>query len=135
MTRRPVRRVLLAVTVVSLVGACGRSTSNNAEKDRYAPAYAAVCRTAADLRAGNLDAAKADFYDTAHLPIHELAASLEAKHRDVAARLLEAKQPVEAGLIGTESAVAVEPLATHLSRVMADAMASAGGDRPKPCPK
>jgi len=47
---------------------------------------------------GDIDAAGDEFYDTAHQPLHDLAAEVAEVDREVAARLLEAKEAVESDL-------------------------------------
>ena len=65
---------------------------------RFGDLYADVCASAAAAKAGDRDAAERKFVDDAHGPLHQLAAAAEARDRASAARLLEAKQRVEAAV-------------------------------------
>ena len=126
-------RAISAVTGFAVLAtSCGDSKEKPDSGRPYRSAYTAVCRAASELRAGRIDDAKADFFDRAHQPIHVLAQAAGVSHRDVAARLLEAKQPLESGLVAPDAGPQLATAADRLSRVMADAIAVLG-DRPDPC--
>jgi len=61
------------------------------------------------------EAARTTFFDRAHDPLHDIAAAVEEVDRSSAARLLEAKQAVEADL----EAMGTPELASDLGRLIA----------------
>ncbi len=65
-------------------------------------ALAALC-VAQDEAAGRPRAAEARFFDRSHATLHLMARALEDVDRPLAARLLEAKQKVEADFSGLAS--------------------------------
>lgn len=88
------RRVVAAAAVL-LASACGGAGSG-APADSAPPVLTALCAAVASadepaVAAGHFDA-------DAHGPLHELAAAAAGSDREVAGRLLEAKQRVEAAL-------------------------------------
>lgn len=113
---RPCRRLsrrrtlpAIAAGLVLLTG-CGESSPRStatetstpeadAEAVRFEDAQSGVCEAAA-AAASDVEAAEAIFFDRAHDSLHELAAALGDTDRVSAARLLEAKQDVEAELDG-----------------------------------
>ena len=83
--------LLIAAVVAALLGAsCG---GDEPTRQTSAADFAGLCAANAAAAAGNATTAIATFD---HGPLHSLAASAEKKNRQVAARLLEAKQKVEA---------------------------------------
>ncbi|HET9443244.1 MAG TPA: hypothetical protein VFO65_07960 [Acidimicrobiales bacterium] len=93
--------------------------------------YATVCGAATAAAAGDLDAAARGFED-AHGDLHQLATTVEVRDRQAAARLLEAKQRVEADLEAGEEALG-QGLVALAARV-GEALQVAGGPDPGPCP-
>jgi hypothetical protein len=65
-------------------------------EQRLTAAVEGLCEARSDV--GDLTAARAAFYDRSHEMLHVIAAALEPVDRAHAARLLRAKQAVEAGL-------------------------------------
>jgi hypothetical protein len=92
---------------------------------RYGGIHTEVCRAAAQADDGDLDAARRTF-DDVHTGLHELAAAAEEDDRATAARLLEAKQRVEARLSATSLRELVAPVA--------EAVVATGGTAPDTCP-
>lgn len=74
----------------------------------------ALCE-ASDEVARDAEAARTIFFDRAHDPLHDIAAAAEEVDRPSAARLLEAKQAVEANL----EAMRAPELASDLGRLIA----------------
>ncbi|MFP5319149.1 MAG: hypothetical protein ACLGI2_12770 [Acidimicrobiia bacterium] len=77
-------------------------------------------------RAGDAEAARREFFDNAHDPLHRLAAEAAQRDRAGAAQLLEAKHAVEGSL-----EEAAPTLADDLNRLRAAATAAvaAAGQR------
>jgi hypothetical protein len=73
----------------------------------------ALCE-ASDEAARDAEAARRIFFDRAHDPLHDIAAAAEKVDRSSAARLLEAKQAVEADL----EATAAPELTSDLGRLI-----------------
>lgn len=128
--RRPVLLLRLLVAL-PLVGACGSAGSDlpgsagDGRSARFSGVHAAVCAAAA-ASAGGDRAGAAERFDDAHASLHELAEAAGEEDRAVAARLLEAKQRVEAG--GDARAMEV------LAGAVTEAVVAIGGDTPGPCP-
>lgn len=77
-------------------------------------AATALCDAHGQAVAGDFAKARATFLDRSHEPIHTIARALEAVDRSTEARLLEAKQRVEAdveGLVASSAGLA-DDLAT-----------------------
>ena len=98
--------------------------------DPYVLAASALCDASAGAARGELDLARQAFYDTAHRPLHDLAAEVAVGDRVLAARLLEAKESVEFGLDNEEPAIA-ESFRTLVGA--ADDALRATGHGPVPC--
>jgi hypothetical protein len=131
------RLVWVATALALLVAGCGRSTPTEPRgTGPYASAYRGLCHAAADARRGNVALARTVFYDQSHQPIHQLAAATEAEAGDraVAGRLLEAKQPVEAQLLGQPTGHFSADF-DRLTKAMATAMAVVSHARPDACPR
>lgn len=98
---------------------------------RPADVVAAVCDARAAAEKGEADGARRIFVNTAHDPLHELAAEAGQVDRSAEARLLEAKQRVEAvlGEPGPDFADRLERLAV----AAADAAEIVGDERPADC--
>lgn len=125
---RSFARMGVAVLVVlSSVTACsGRSTQG----DPYPLAAKGLCAAAASAVAGDVAGAESHFYDTAHQPLHDLAAEVSEIDRVLAARLLEAKEAVESGL--EEDQVEMGDAFRSLIGAVNESLTAAGHD-PTPC--
>lgn len=88
------------IAVASTATACGGGSTSD---DPYRFAASGLCEASARAAEGDFDGAEDEFYDTVHQPLHELAAELSGVDREIAARLLEAKEAVESGLDGSGS--------------------------------
>jgi len=88
--------VLGGVLAVALAG-CGDDGSPS-PASRWTWAVAGLCAAADEVRAGDVDDARATFFDQSHDDLHELADDAAAADRAAAADLLEAKESVEADL-------------------------------------
>jgi hypothetical protein len=95
---RPITAIAVAVPL--LVGACspsGGSATAAAPAD-LTVALAGLCRAAESARSGDLFEAQRTFQNQSHAFLHELARRGQERARPAVARLLEAKQRVEAAL-------------------------------------
>ncbi len=113
--RRPRPAVPALAAALMLLTGCGgssprstaaESSTSGAEAVRFQRAHRGVCEAAADV-----ERAEAIFFDRAHDALHELAAALAETDRASAARLLTAKEAVEADL---EAAARPDILRDHL---------------------
>ncbi|MGH2683509.1 MAG: hypothetical protein ACRDIX_09790 [Actinomycetota bacterium] len=98
--RYPATMTVFGALLPLLVGGCARpggSATAVAPAD-LTVALGALCRAADFARGGDLFEARRTFQDQAHAFLHELAARGETRARPAVARLLEAKQRVEAAL-------------------------------------
>lgn len=93
-SRFPYRLVAIAVLLGAAV-ACGSTATGESGAD---PLVSDICAAADSALAGHANDAEERFVDRAHQRLHELAAEVTEVDRAVAARLLEAKQRVEADL-------------------------------------
>ncbi len=100
----------------------------DAEAVRFEDAQSGVCEAAA-AAASDVEAAEAIFFDRAHDSLHELAAALGDTDRVSAARLLEAKQDVEAELKGAARREIVRDDLVALAAVTGDALDVLGIER------
>lgn len=130
---RPLRRrtaaavaaaVGAAVVAGGALGACGDAADGEAT-GRFGGLHTAVCRAAREAEAGDVAAAQRTF-DDVHVGLHDLAAAAGQEDRAVAARLLEAKQRVEAEPGAGALAALVAPVAV--------AVEVTGGAAPDDCP-
>jgi hypothetical protein len=90
-----------------------------------------LCEASAAAGNGEFELARQIFYDTAHRPLHDLAADTAIVDRVVAGRLLEAKESVEFGL-DNEGPSLADSFRTLLGA--ADEALRAIGHDPVPCP-
>jgi len=121
--------VLAAVAAFALIG-CGRDSTRPASP--YRSAFSSLCQARVEARAGDFRSAGRTFFDRVHQPIHELATLSATTDRAAAARLLEAKRPVEEDVNQSRDST----LASDLERLlpaMAHAIEVTGAARPA-CP-
>lgn len=99
---------------------------------RFAASIDALCEARVEAAAGDIAGAEATFFDSAHGPLHELAAEAGEADREKAASLLEAKFAVEQAF---RDEVAAPELAQALERLRAAAADAAGaiGETLEPC--
>lgn len=93
-------RLLVPAVMVALVAAsCGEGEAGNVGRTSgpYVSAAEGLCRAAAHA-SEDTDAARREFYDAVHQPLHELAVEIAEVDRTLAARLLAAKESVEIDL-------------------------------------
>jgi hypothetical protein len=113
------------VVVVVVAGACGGGDDGGTRSGRFAGVHAEVCAALASAADGQLEVAR-DAFDDVHVGLHDLAVAAGEEDREVAARLLEAKQRVEADLDRRSLAALVAPTA--------EAVRATGGAAPDTCP-
>jgi hypothetical protein len=89
-----------------------------------------LCEASTKADKGDVDGAGKEFYDTAHQPLHDLAAEVSDVDRAVAARLLEAKEAVESSLEGDQSELGDS---FHSLIAAADQALTATGHSQTPC--
>ncbi len=81
-----------------LLAACGASSATAAGDGGPPALLYSLCAAEALVADGDVAAADRRFLNDAHEPLHELADELTETDRAAAARLLQAKEAVEAGL-------------------------------------
>lgn len=120
--------VVVLLVTIPLVGCGGSNADDQVERPsgRFSSLNLVLCEAADAADAGDEAGATGSFED-AHSALHELAAATEAVDRAVSARLLEAKQAVEADAADTEGYAA-------LLRAVEDAVEALGGEAGK-CPE
>jgi len=91
------RVILVAGALAIALAACG-DDSSPAPSSRWTRAVAGLCAAAGQARGGDVDDARATFFDQSHDDLHELADEVAGDDRAAAAELLEAKEAVEADL-------------------------------------
>ena len=137
------RRLLLAgagvaALVVAAVAVWGEAPGTSPSRTTTAtvsPAGAVherLCRAMADAAAGDLGTARSAFQDRVHGPLHDVAAAAAEVDRSAAARLLEAKQQVEAALATNADSLAADLAA--LAPTVRAAVVATGQPAPSPCP-
>ena len=123
---------LVAAAIVA--GACGGGGSGSSSSaggeatkatGRWGQVNTGICEAAAAATDGDRKAAEKDFADI-HAALHELAAAVEREDRAAAARLLQAKQRVEADATADDL--------TALSDTVRDGIRITGGTAPTHCP-
>lgn len=126
--RRPGPVLTIVLLVPLVLAACGDGSGGSASTTatgRFGALHTEVCRAADQARRGATASARRTF-DDVHVGLHDLAAAAEQEDRAVAARLLEAKQRVEADLSpGTLG---------ELVPTVAAAVEVTGGTAPDNCP-
>jgi hypothetical protein len=125
------RALALFAGLALAAGAC-RGSAGETSPEPYGPAQQGLCRALAQARAGRPDGARREFFDSAHAPLHQLAAEVAERDRPAAAHLLEAKAVVEGDL-----ATPTPALAADLERLVAATAAAVKttGAPSVPCPK
>lgn len=128
---------LLAAAVISLASCGGGGAADTVEPINEAKslpiqiAYQGLCDARTLAEGGDVQSAADTFESRAHAELHTLADRVAATDRDVAARLLEAKQRVEAAFaVPTTSPDAIVPLLSSLETEVANAAEALGLDRP-----
>jgi hypothetical protein len=126
---RPLARGAAAALALGvLLAACGDDANparpTATATGRYGGVHTELCKAKGQADGGDLPAAKRTF-DDVHAAIHELATATEEVDRAAAARLLEAKQRVEADLTAQSLADLVPPVA--------EAVTLTGGSAPASC--
>lgn len=91
-----------------------------------------LCAVLRDAVRGDLQVARASFQDRVHGPLHDVAATAAKTDRAAAARLLEAKQRVEAALATNSDSLAASLGA--LAPTVRVALVAAGEPEPPACP-
>lgn len=97
------------------------TSASEAEAARFENAHRAVCEAAGDAKQ-----AEAIFFDRAHDALHELATVLGDTDRASAARLLDAKQDLEADREGAEPPGILRDDLVALAAVTRDALDGLG---------
>lgn len=124
--RRQRRRLLVAAAVTALALAVLAVVAARRDQPNAQDGPAQVHRDLCDaLRSANPAAAAASFTRRIHTSLHELAANTETVDRAVTARLLEAKQRVEADLDAGDQPGALRDLAV-LEPLVRDALTATG---------
>lgn len=90
------------VALVASVAWLGGDPPPAHDDGRWAATVEGLCRAARAARDGDAAQARRAFLDTAHDPLHRLADRTAEQDRTAAARLLEAKERVEADLEGSQ---------------------------------
>lgn len=132
-----VARAVALAALVAAVAACGGESPDPggpvAGAERFREAAAGLCAAAAAAGEGDLEEARATFYDRAHDALHEIARAAEAADRTTVARLLERKQQVESGLDGAGPAPGLARDLGALAGVTGDVLADLS-ITVEPCP-
>lgn len=129
---------ILALALLALVscGSTGPSATvepiEEAEALPLQLAFQGLCDAATLAQAGDVQSAADMYEDRSHAYVHELADRVSGSDRDAAARLLEAKQIVEAQLANPDVAnpQVVAGALSGLEAALADAAEAAGFERP-----
>jgi len=138
-SRRP-GGLLLVVVMVVIAAALGLNAlfgtnDGPARPSGRAPSFASardgLCQAAAAADRSDVAGARAEFFDRAHQPLHELAGAAQTQDRAAAARLLEAKARVEADISAASPSLGVSLAA--LADATGQAMAAIGAGDPGPC--
>lgn len=125
--------MVLASLVLVAVSSCSSSNSpsRSVSSVEMESMFTALCDAVAQVRAGAVREARATFDDRAHESLHNVAAVVQDSDRAAAARLLEAKQVVEAKFAQLDPSIG--PDLVELAARAGDAVSAAGGVRGKPC--
>ena len=128
MLRRRLVTATSSVVIIAVVTACGGGADGDqgaTRSGRFAGVHERVCVALAAAGDGDLEEAR-DVFDDVHVGLHALATAAGERDRAVAARLLEAKQVVEAEVDEETLAGLVAPVA--------EAVRVTGGSAPDTCP-
>ncbi|MSQ61765.1 MAG: hypothetical protein EXR43_04205 [Dehalococcoidia bacterium] len=122
----------IAIAFAALLGGCGdeapSTPPSGVTQPRFSAAMQALCRTQGLAEAGDVAEARRVFEDAAHGFLHELATRVSEDDRDATARLLIAKNRVEAALAAPppDGGKSPGPLIGALIAATADAGESIG---------
>ncbi|MBA3652589.1 MAG: hypothetical protein H0W70_00165 [Actinobacteria bacterium] len=119
---------------VAALAACGHARADPANSGPYGAAYAGICNAISAAKADNAGRARTIFFNVSHQRIHELAAATEPVERGIAARLLEAKQRVEAEFLAAKPNTTLRADLVRLGVAMAKAMTVTAHVHPPTCP-
>jgi hypothetical protein len=126
----------VALLLVSCAGSSPPTTTaepiQQAEALPLQIAFQGLCDARTVATAGDAVAASDFFQDRSHAYLHEFASRISVSDREGTARLLEAKQTVEAQLAdpGSADPQAVAAALAALETALADAAETAGFERP-----
>ncbi|MGH9193532.1 MAG: hypothetical protein ACRDZ0_13795 [Acidimicrobiales bacterium] len=113
---------LVLVTFLAVSGSGGSDEANDGEvTSPAARTHAGLCIALALADDDDVSGARAAFYDRSHDGLHELAAAATDVEPAAAARLLEAKQRVEALLDGSPTRADLSPALAGLADATARA--------------
>lgn len=136
------RRLLLAGAGVAVVfvaavavfgeGSGGPPSPSVATPSAPGQVHDRLCAALTAAATGDLDAARATFQDRVHGPLHDLASAAAETDRATSARLLEAKQRVEASLAASGDSLAAGLAA--LAPTVRAALVATGEPKPAACP-
>ncbi|MGH9014001.1 MAG: hypothetical protein ACRDZ1_08725 [Acidimicrobiia bacterium] len=122
----------VVVGLVASVAWLGGDPSPAHDGGRWAATVEGLCTAARAAQNGDADEARRVFLDEAHDPLHRLADQTAEQDRAPAARLLEAKERVEADLEGSQSSL--ERDLERLAEATRVAIRAAGDPVPARCP-
>ena len=129
--RSPLAVVALVGILVIAVIIVAVTLRQRDRRSAAAEVHETLCQAADDARRDNVPGAS-DAFASVHDGLHVLARDVQARHRDVAARLLEAKSVVEREL---QAPTAQLPVAlSRLADATRQAVAATGEKPPAPCP-
>jgi hypothetical protein len=103
----------------------GADRSRSPQEVRLREAAQGLCEAEALARGGELDAARARFYDRSHVFLHEMAALVTERDPQIVAALLEAKQRLESALERTPD-VGADPDGAEVADLFAEVGSALG---------
>ena len=131
MIARPLVTALLALAACAPGADQAIDALDEAEALSLEIAFQGLCQARSVAEAGDVQGASAVFQSRAHAELHTLADRLSGTDREAAARLLEAKQRVEAALAGpATTGPAAAGLISALEAEVQSAAESLGQDPP-----
>lgn len=137
----PISRLFGAfAAAAALLGACSSASTTKTSTTTVTvaditAAHTGLCAAIAAATNGDEEAAGVTFTDRVHGGLHDLASRVEERDRSVAARLLEAKERVEADLDQSVTAAALTADLINLAPNVRAAIALLGDAMPEPCPE